>query len=165
MASWDDHMLGDVDRSDEVVPTDLARSAKAGDRRFLRQAAMGGHAPAPRLLRRHCWPARKAPEARGRGEQQDRPRSTSTTCADGLHRRHNKGRPSFTRLMHKCHEATTPGTDVRASRHSRSRRVRGAHSLDRRSAALRPEVTSNTNGEYCTWEYVDSSECGQTSTW
>jgi hypothetical protein len=46
-ATCDDHMLGDVDRSDEVTLTDLPRPAKAGDRRFLRRAAVGGHAPAP----------------------------------------------------------------------------------------------------------------------
>ena len=32
-----------------------------------------------------------------KGERQDRPRGTSRTCADGLHRRHNKGRPGITR--------------------------------------------------------------------
>ena len=35
-----------------------------------------------------------------RGERQHRPRGTCRTCADGLHRRHNKGRPGSTRLMH-----------------------------------------------------------------
>jgi hypothetical protein len=30
--------------------------------------------------------------------RQDRPRGTSRTCADGLHRRHDKGRPGLTPL-------------------------------------------------------------------
>ncbi len=37
-----------------------------------------------------------AREARGGRERQDRPRGTSRTCADGLHRRHNEGRPGIT---------------------------------------------------------------------
>jgi hypothetical protein len=58
-------------------------------------------------------------EARRRGEREDRPRGTSTTCADGFHRRHNKGRPGSTPYAQGARRrpATTPGADARALRH------------------------------------------------
>jgi hypothetical protein len=64
------------------------------------------------------------------------------TCADGLHRRHNKGRPGSASASQQgasgqhtvCtlgarKPATTPGADDRAFRHSRSLRVGGEQSL------------------------------------
>jgi len=71
-----------------------------------------------------------AVEAGGRGERQDRPRGTSSTCADGLRRRHSKGRPgSHTVCTLGARKPATPGADVRALRHSRSHRVGGEQSL------------------------------------
>ena len=49
----------------------------------------------------------------------------------------NKGRPGIIPSAHECQEATTPGADVRALRHSRSRKLGSAPKLgeDPRSCA------------------------------
>ena len=44
-------------------------------------------------------------EERGTSERRDRPRGTSRTCADGLHGRHDKGRPGSHTLRTGCQEA------------------------------------------------------------
>jgi hypothetical protein len=46
--------------------------------------------------------------------RQDRPRGTSRTCADGLHRRHDKGRPGLTRYAQGCQ--SWPATTAQAAR-------------------------------------------------
>jgi hypothetical protein len=47
--------------------------------------------------------------------RQDRPRGTSRTCADGLHRRHDKGRPGLTRYAQSAGD-DRPGGALRVCR-------------------------------------------------
>ena len=69
-----------------------------------------------------------AREARGRGERQDRPRGTSRTCADGLHRRHNKGRPA-SHTPDAQSARTAPRATMAARRTWHKRTVRSGPSI------------------------------------
>ena len=97
-----------------------------GDRRILQRHKGSG---TPRTSRRPCGSL--AFKARIRHEEgassRIRPRRTSLDlrCV-GLHRRHCKGRPGITPDAQGARPAAALGAGVRASRHSRSRRVRGA---------------------------------------